>query len=219
MSEPGGGAVRQPSPALDDRIRHAVIELVIERGYEGTSIAMICDRAGLDRAEFDRRFKDKEDCVLQVLDEGIRRFAAVVFPAYEAREEWRKGLRAAAYAAARWVRDNPRYIYFGTLMMNGATELARTHRDMALQMFAPIVDDGRAELDDPDSISPATAMTVIGSIYQSLIKEVASRGTTETAESFVPQLMCIAVRPYLGDEAALEELRIPPPPEPGEGGG
>jgi hypothetical protein len=34
------------------------------------------------------------------------------------------------------------------------------------------------------------------------------------AEDVVPDLMFVAVRPYLGHEAAREELSIPPPRDP-----
>ncbi|HVC08271.1 MAG TPA: TetR/AcrR family transcriptional regulator [Solirubrobacterales bacterium] len=197
-----------------ERLATAAIDLVLERGYEATTVEALIERAGVDLAEFERHFSDKEDCILTVVDEGVERFRFAVFAAYEQHELWRDRLRAAAYAAARWVRDNPSYIAYSTMMMNDATALARTHRDMALQMFAEIVDAGRQELDDPDSVAPETALSVIGSIYELLQRELGSGRSTAAAEEFVPGLMYIAVRPYLGHEVALEELNLPPPPEP-----
>lgn len=191
----------------------AAIDLVLERGYAGTSVDDLLERAGVSREVFEREFSGKEDCVLSTIEERTERFRKVVYCAYEGCEVWRDNLRAAAYAAARWVRDNPRYIAFATMMMNGATELARTQRDMALQMFAEIVDAGRNELEDPASVSPDTAMVVIGSIYELLLRELSRGGGTGGAEGFVPQLMYLAVRPYLGHAEALKELSIPPPEE------
>jgi AcrR family transcriptional regulator len=215
MPEPRSSPGQAPPPSPErERISRAVIDLVLERGYEATTVADLIDRAAVRPADFERCFAGREDCVLSVLDEGVARFRRIVFSAFEEHERWREGLRAAAYAAARWVRDNPRYILFSTMMMNGATPLARAHRDMALQMFTEIVDAGRAELDDPDSVAPETALTVIGSIYELLQRELARGNGTDAAESFVPQLMYIAVRPYLGHAEALKELGVPPPDEP-----
>ena len=214
MAEPNAGA--RPGAAFSPEYRllaTATIELVLERGYEATTVAALIERAGVSRADFDRHFADKENCVLAVVDEGVERFRRVVFSAYEAEALWRDGLRAAGYAAARFVRDNSSYIRFSTTMMDGATDLARTHRDMALQMFAEIVDAGRSELADPDSVSAETALTVIGSIYELLQRELARSSGTAAAESFVHDLMYLAVRPYLGHEIAREELSVPPPPE------
>ncbi len=211
--EPQASAADRRLPARE-RIAAAIVDLVLERGYEATTVEALIERAGVRRADFDRHFAGKEDCVLTVVDEGVERFRLAVFSAYRRHELWREGMRAAAYAAARWVRDNPRYILYATMMMNDATDLARAHRDMALQMFTEIVDAGRSELDDPGSVSPETALAVIGSIYELLQRELVRGRGTGSAESFVPGLMYIAVRPYLGHEAALEELSIPPPSEP-----
>ncbi|MGN6662666.1 MAG: TetR/AcrR family transcriptional regulator [Solirubrobacterales bacterium] len=205
------------APALSDRERigETVIDLVLERGYGAVTTADLLQRAEISPETFAREFSSLEDCVLGAVDDGVERFREVVFGAYESHEDWRDGLRTAAYAAARWIRDHPRYVVFATMMMNQATELARAHRDMALQMFVEIVDAGRRELDDPCSVSPETAMTVIGSIYELLQRELTKGQGTARAEDFVPELMYVAVRPYLGHAEALKELSIPPPEDEG----
>jgi hypothetical protein len=50
---------------------------------------------------------------------------------------------------------------------------------------------------------------VVGGIF-SQIMIVVSRGE-EVRQEAVPQMMYAVVLPYLGHEAALEELNIPPP--------
>lgn len=197
-----------------ERLTSAAVELAVESGYENVTLAALLERARVSRGDFRREFADLEDCLLSAVDEGVERFSAVVFGAYRAGASWRDRLRAAGYAAARWIRDNPGYIVFATTMMNGASDLARAHRDRALQMFVQLVDAGRAELPDPSSVSPDTAMTVIGSIYELLQREVSRGRGTGRAEDFVPELMYLAVRPYLGHAEALKELSIPPPEEP-----
>jgi AcrR family transcriptional regulator len=196
-----------------ERLCEAMVDLVLEQSFEATTVEALIERAAVQRADFERRFASTEDCVLAIIDTETDRFIDAVFSAYEQHPLWRDGMRAAAYAAARFVRDNPRYIRFSTVMMNGATDLARTHRDMSFQLFAQIIDAGRQELEDPDSVSPETALTVIGSIVQLIFREVGRHGATADAESFVPQLMYQAVRPYLGHAEALKELSVPPPPE------
>lgn len=193
------------------RLGVAAIDLVLERGYEQVTVADLVGRACVRRSDFDREFRGKEDCVLAVIDAETERFRELVYGAYERESRWRDGLRAAAYAAARFVRENPRYTLFSTTMMNGATELARTRRDLAVQMLSELIDAGRDELEDPSSVSPDTALAVIGGIYELLQKELSRGHGTARAEDYVPQLMYIAVRPYLGHAEALKELSIPAP--------
>ena len=194
-----------------ERVADAIIDLVIANGYEATTVEAVINRAGVRRVDFERSFAGKEDCVIKVIDDRVGLLATDVFSAYQQHASWRDGLRAAAYAAAGWVGENARYALFSSLMMNDATDLARARRDMSLQLFTTIIDDGRRELPDPDAISPSTSLTVIGSIYQLLLRELSRPCNNKTPADFVPELMYIAVRPYLGPEAALEELTIPPP--------
>jgi AcrR family transcriptional regulator len=194
-----------------ERLGDAAIDLVLEHGYAAVTGDLLLARSGISREAFDATYTGVEQCVLDTVDAGVERFREVVFAAYESHEAWRDGMRAAAYAAARWVRDHPRYIVFSTMMLNQATEMARVHRDMALQTFVEIVDAGRDELADPSSVSSDIAMAVIGSIYELLQRELSKGRGTARAEDFVPDLMYLAVRPYLGHAEALKELSIPPP--------
>ena len=192
-------------------VADAAVDLVLERGYAAVTCDLLIARGGVSREQFELEYGGVEECILRAVDEGIERFSEVVFAAYEGHEAWRDGMRAAAYTAARWVRDHPRYLVFSTMMLNQATEMARVHRDMALQTFVEIVDAGRAELADPSSLSSDTAMAVIGSIYELLQRELWKGHGTGRAEDFVPDLMYLAVRPYLGHAEALKELSLPAP--------
>jgi AcrR family transcriptional regulator len=203
-----------PDPGLSEvreRLASATIDVVLERGYEGTTVELLCQRAGVARSEFDREFSSVEECVIAVIDFKTARFNEAIHEVYERAPSWRDGLRAAAYLAARFVRENPRYTTFSTMMMNGATDLARTHRDMAVQMLSGLIDAGRYELDDPSSVSPETALAVMGAIYELLQKELSRGHGTARAEEYVPQLMYLAVRPYVGHAEALKELSMPAP--------
>jgi AcrR family transcriptional regulator len=203
-----------PSPERA-RIRAAMIDLVLEQGYEATDLEAVCARAGVDRAAFQRHFDDFDDCYMQLYQEHTAEFNLRVFGAFEAEDQWRDGLRACAYAAARYLRDHPREVQFGVVQMFGAGPMAQAHRESHLHQIVDLIDQGRKELDDPDSMSRSVAEGVLGSIYGQLVKQLEAGAGTRTAESYVPGLMYIAVRPYLGHEIAREELSIPPPPEQG----
>jgi AcrR family transcriptional regulator len=204
------------SPAGDEtwqRIRAAAIDLLVERGYTQTTIEAIVDRAGVERADFDRRFAGKDDCCLRVYEAQLADIDRLVIGAYLSREAWRDRLRAAAYAAADYVRAHPQEVLFGEIQMREATEMAQARRDAYLQRLVDLVDAGRTELDDPDSVSRGLAERALGAVYTLMLKRLQEDRGTRAARDMVPELMYVAVRPYVGHEAALEELRIPPPPE------
>lgn len=200
------------------RIQEALLALVDERGYQDVTVADVAARAGVERSALDDRFADKEELCVDVFEEIARLAQVEVMAAFEAGGEWRDRLRASAYAMARFMRDHPREVGFGALHILAAGDLAQVYREQQLQRWVDLIDLGRQELDDPDSMGRGVAEGALGSIHARLLKELENGRGTDSLEQFVPELMYIAVRPYLGHEVAKEELEIPPPPRTGNGG-
>lgn len=198
-----------------ERIREVMLDLFVANGVEATSVEMVIERAGVSRAEFDCLFDGKDDLYLQVFYEISGAFERDLFAAYDAHDNWRDGLRASAYFAARFFRDRPRETAFGTVHMFAAGEVAQAHRERQLHRMVELIDRGRQELDDPGSMSRGVAESTFGAIYERLLAKLRAGEGTGAALDFVPDLMYVAVRPYLGHRAALEELSIPPPSEAG----
>ena len=59
-------------------LREALMELILEEGYDAISIQDITDKANLGRATFYLHFKDKDELLLEVMDEFIKDFLAQV---------------------------------------------------------------------------------------------------------------------------------------------
>lgn len=221
MTLPGSGVGTDraaPRP-VRERIGAAVVDLLAERGYERISVEAILERAGAGRDEFDERFAGLQDCVLQVYRENLDRFVDLVLAAYSAEESWRDGMRAAGYAIARFLRDNPRMARAGVIELLAAGPPAEAQRASSLDRLVDMIDAGRQELEDPASITRGVAEGVLGSVYEIVIRDLQAGRGTAGAEDAVPQLLYFALRPYLGHEVAREELTIPRPPEAGEEAG
>ncbi len=206
-----GGKLSGAEPDSRARIRDAVMELVVERGFDATTEKMVIERAEVRRDDFESLFGDLRGCCVEIYRENIEDFNQAVFGAAVG-DRWRDRLRAAAYTAARYIDARPIQTRFDMIQMLGVGDMAQAYRDRYLGRIVNLIDEGREELPDPDSMSRDVAIGVFGSIYQFLLKELHDRRAPVTAESFVPQLMYIAVRPYFGHDAALEELSVEPPP-------
>lgn len=205
----------RPEPADErQRIVVAMVELVAERGYKATTVKQLLRRAGVTRADFRRLFSGKRACFLEAYEEMSERFVSRVFTAFEGEKEWRDGLRVAAYAAAHWVAEHPREARYATIETMAAGAFAVERREATLRRFVDLLDAGREQLDEPDSVSRAMAEGIVGGILGMLTKNLRREGQARP-EGFVPELMFLAVRPYLGHEAAREELSMPPPAVPG----
>lgn len=194
---------RAASPERE-RIVEALIEIAAERGYAETTIEVILERAELDRPAFDRHFRGKYDCFLsawQEINEGCMREMLV---AYNSQESWPDRLRAVAIEIVDNLRNDPNRASFAVEVLS-AGDAARARRDMTMRVIASLIDAGRNEMDDPESVPHTTAEALAGSAYGQVYAKVV-RGQADELPALVPQLMSAAVMPYLGVEAGLTEL-------------
>jgi len=195
---------RAASSSERARLIEALIEVAAERGYADTTIEMVFTRAGLDRPAFDRHFRGKYDGFLTAWQEINEECMESVMRAYESERDWPDRLRAVAQTVIGSLRDEPSRASFAVEVL-AAGDAARARRDMTMRVIASLIDAGRKEMEDPESVPHTTAEALAGSAYGQLYAKVV-RGDTEDLLGLVPQLMSAAVMPYLGVEAALEEL-------------
>ena len=186
------------------RLIEALIEVGAERGYMETSIEMNVEKAGLDRTAFDRHFRGKYDGFLTTWQEMNEECMLALTRAYESEKYWPDRLRAVAYEVVGSLCHDPNRATFAVEVL-AAGDAARARRDMTMRVLAGLIDAGRKEMDDPESVPHTTAEALAGSAYGQLYAQVV-RGDIDDLHTIVPQLMSAAVMPYLGMEAALEEL-------------
>lgn len=199
------------SASVGERLHEAMLDLVATQGYRETTLEEVIAAAGTTRAEFDRLYASKEALAVEVLEERSKDCFRVVMAAYEAEAQWPDSLRAGCYALAEWLRTHPREVRYGPVEMLWAGEQAQVQRELAFQRFRRMVDDGRSRLADPDSLPKSIADQIVGTTVGMLTERV-MKGEVGDYADVVPPLMAIAVRPFLGDEAAAREAAMPPPP-------
>ncbi|HVY79058.1 MAG TPA: hypothetical protein VG898_11180 [Solirubrobacterales bacterium] len=87
----------------------------------------------------------------------------------------------------------------------------RAPRDRDVEALIELIDRGRRHLDDPRSLTRATAEGIGGAVFEliaiSRARDEGARGRGEEPSDLLPQLMFFALRPYLGVDLALAELR------------
>ena len=204
--EPGPPIAKDP---VRGRIVTAMVELGAERGLEATTIPMVCERAGVGRAAFDRSFTGKEDCFLRVHGEIALEFCQRVGAAYAGPRGWHDRIWAGAWAAMRFFQEDATRARFFVVAINGAGSRAQARRDRVLQGLADMIDDGRAELAEPGMVSRSTAEMVTGAIYGTIMTKIRD-GAIERGEEFLSELVYMAMMPYLGARAAEDELLVQP---------
>lgn len=186
----------------------AMVEICDERGYREATPALIAARAGLDRPGFGRHFESIEDCFLALWDVAFEDIGEKLLSAYTSQDEWRARLRAAAHELMRLLRKRS-FPVARVLTLNSdiAGRRAAKRRDQFLQSFAALIDAGRYEAADPDSVPTETAFALTAGIHHAVYARYLT-GRENELPTLVPELMCLIVTPYLGHEAGLAELEL-----------
>lgn len=195
------------------KLREALLDLCAERGYKRLRLDELLQRADLDEAAFHRHYADLDACFAAVLGEIYAEFFAVAQEAVADQIGWRDRMRATAYALLRFLRADERVARLAAVEVQYAGKDAQRLFQETFNRLVELLDEGSSEAGGPESPGLATAIGVGGVVFARIQEGVVNGELEELGEEEVPQLMYAAVFPYLGAEAAAEELRIPPPPD------
>jgi AcrR family transcriptional regulator len=203
-----------PQRDATDSLHDALIDLCFERGFQNVKLKALLDRADLDRPAFDRRCTDLEDCFFKAFELEVDRYLRENAPAREELTAWRERVRATVYALYRFLAADERLGRFLLIESRVAGERTRLYAGQLIESLFDLIDEGRQELVNPDSLTRATAESVGGGIFNQVYAAVARAAPLPPERELVPELMYCVVLPYSGPDAALEELYIPPSPRP-----
>jgi AcrR family transcriptional regulator len=196
-------------PEPRERISDALLDLCFERGYRATTVPMLLERAGVDRATFRRLFTDLENCFCEVYRELQVELTEIVVEAVVAEPTWRDRLRATAYSMADYVSEDERRAHFTVIDVRTAGDRAIYMMNQLYERLFDLIDEGRREPGVRDSVTRATAEAIGGTFFFQMFSSY-EPGSADDARARVPELMYLAVLPYLGREAAEAELQMLP---------
>jgi AcrR family transcriptional regulator len=197
----------------DEQIRgigEAMVAIVGEKGYEGLTLELLLERSGFDESTFFRHFEDLDDCYCRTATELGKEFALRVADAFAAATAWRDRVRLVAYAMLEWLGEDLNRARFTVVEAFAAGERTQVARDDLFRGLYALIDLGRQEMADPRALTPATAEALGGTIFNHIRTETEAENC-EALEYYAPRLMYSVVLPYLGPDAAAEELVMQPP--------
>ncbi len=195
-----------------ERLMAALVFLSAEHGYRQTTLQLVLDRAGVEAPVFARHFESLDDCFCETFEKFHAEFFARAGAAFGQAEDWRGRMRGIAYAMLDFLKEDlarARFVFIEILFAGPRAQLLR---EQGMDALCAVIDLGRSELQDPESVPPERATIVGGGIYSRIRMELAAKAEhPENWDDMVPEMMYAVVEPYLGSEVALEELTIPRP--------
>lgn len=185
-----------------ERLLTAAERLVAACGYAATTIGGIAKEARVSTVSFYEIFESKEECFEAAFDRAVEETRARVAEAPPAGAAWPEQVREGLRALLSLIEANPdrARMCLVEAPRGGPALLARY--EAALARIAPKLREGR--LLDPAAAGLAESLeeATIGGIAW-LLRENLEAGNAEDVGEMLPQLLDIALSPYLGPREAL----------------
>lgn len=189
-----------------ERILIAMAESCARKGYGATTIADICEPAGVSRATFYELFKDKEDCFHAAMEVSLADAMGRIVAAYSPDKPWATMVRDAAAAFLELLASRPAFARMALVEAPASGERAFELYASGKRVLQALLDRGR---DDPmeEEAIPASAGRAALSAAESLIVGQILAGNAERLPELLPDVVYITTVPYLGQEEALRQSR------------
>jgi AcrR family transcriptional regulator len=199
---------QMPGPPNRDRIERALVDLCVESTYARVTLGEVLERAGVDEATFEFHYRDLDDCFCSIYREMRDEYMWRIAAAFDGPTDWRGRMRAAAHVTLAYLREDPPRARMTFVEVLYASDRVKLLRDESMQVLFTLVDQGREEPGAPPGLTRQTAETIGSAAYQR-IQSAIMHDEPEAFEEGVREMMYMVVLPYLGEEAAREELAMP----------
>ena len=182
--------------------------MAASKGYEATTVTDVVEYAGVSRDTFDAMFDDKAACFLEAYDAVIDVLVAHVTSAFEAAadEPWPEQIAAGLRALVGLLSLEAEIARMAMVEVTAAGDDARQRYRAALARFKPFLEQGRTYSGQGDELPPDTARFAIGGATSMIFDEVRA-GRGPELKRILPDLVFAVLMPYLGPEAAEDEMR------------
>ncbi|HVY95952.1 MAG TPA: TetR/AcrR family transcriptional regulator [Solirubrobacterales bacterium] len=191
-----------------ERLLEAMIRVAAAKGYEATTVADVVEVATVPRATFDQLFSDKEACFLEAYDAVIDVLVAHVSAAFESTvgQPWPDRVAAALRALVDLLSAEADIARMAMVEVTAVGEDARIRYRAALGRFTYFLEEGRTASPQGDELPADTAGFAIGGATSMIFDEVRA-GRGPELRRILPDLVFAVLMPYLGPEAAEDEMR------------
>jgi AcrR family transcriptional regulator len=190
-----------------ERLLAALAECLEERGYDGTTVAMIGTRAGVSKSDFYKQFKSKDACFLAAYDDAVVRIREqVVLACGEGGAgDWAQQVLAALTALLDLLTAEPAQTQLVLVEGLRAGRGVYDRYQAGLQSFVPLLRRGAPAPAGGEPPPMATDEAVVGGIASLLARRVLA-GETEKLDQFLPEIGEFALTPYVGAAEARRML-------------
>lgn len=191
-----------------ERVLEAMVRMAAAKGYEATTVADVIEFADVSQESFDDMFEGKEACFLEAYEAVFDVLVAHVTTAFEAAsdEPWPEQIAAGLGALVDLLSSEADIARLAMVEVTAAGDDARERYRTMLTRFTPFMEKGRTYSGQGEELPADTARFAIGGATSMIFDEVRA-GRGPELKRILPDLVFAVLMPYLGPEAAEDEMR------------
>jgi AcrR family transcriptional regulator len=191
-----------------ERILEAVVKVSAAKGYEATTVVDVVEYANVSENTFYEMFTDKEACFLEAYEAVFDVLVAHVTAAFEAAagEPWPEQIAAGLGALVELLSMEADIARMAMVEVTAAGDDARERYRTMLTRFTPFLEEGRTYSGQGEELPADTARFAVGGATSMIFDEVRA-GRGPELKRILPDLVFAVLMPYLGPEAAEDEMR------------
>lgn len=176
----------------------AMTELAAERGWQGVSVELLCDRAGMSKRTFYGLFADREECFVAAVEHAVRDISGQVRSAVGAPDGPLMDRIGGALATLLYELDVDRHRAWllGVEAGNGSVR-ARRARDHGLEPLAAAIDAAG------DGLGPATGAPAVGALVELVYRHLTGPDAETAMTELGAPVAFLVFAPLEGRRAAL----------------
>jgi AcrR family transcriptional regulator len=189
-----------------ERILVAIAGACATKGYSATTIADICEPAGVSRATFYQLFKDKEDCFYAAMEVCLAEVMGRMVAVHSPDKPWATAVREGADALLELLASRPAFTRMALIE-------APASGDRALQLYASgkrvletLLNRGRTDPVEEEAIPSSAGRAALAGAEALIVGQILA-GNTARLRELLPDVAYIVTVPYLGQDEALRQSR------------
>jgi AcrR family transcriptional regulator len=204
------GSVLDPTIPIDigersqrQRIVEAMVECCAEKTYAATTIADIVSQASISRTTFYKRFAGKRECFDAALDWCIDEMRAAATDSCLSSDPPSTAVRKGAAATLDLMTSNPALTQ---LLLGEAVSVEPAVIDRYRELLIPVLEKLWLDAGEPrrGRNDPCLAL----GRAQVLIFSQIVAGQSEQLSELLPEIVYVALLPFVGHEEALSQARL-----------
>lgn len=194
-----GSPGETPSSIARSNLLRATMAIISEHGYARATVTQIAQLASVSRGTFYTTFRNKEDAFCAVLSETCCQTLATVRAAVSSADNWPEQVYTGLRDLLEFFTHRPQLarMVFVEAQVAGPRAMAIVQKGM--RDCTECCDPPHADVPGAAGVSDPLTKQVLGAIYFRIYEAVAAGGP-ESLPELLPELVEIALIPYIGHQ-------------------